>query len=127
MLHGDFFKWVEREWEWKGCLSSALKKLSTKLEAWNKHTFGNIFRQKVQPAMTRSVQRALERRLLKGLLKLEAKLRENRSTIPLQEELLWLQKFCNEWLKARDGNAKFFHTSTLVRRWRKRTEALKND
>lgn len=45
----------------------------------------------------------------------------------LQEEMLWLQKSRNDWLKAGDDNAKFFHTLTLVRKRRNRIEALKNE
>lgn len=46
MLHHDFFKWMEREWNWEGNLTKSLKEFVMKLEAWNKDTFGNIFKRK---------------------------------------------------------------------------------
>lgn len=72
------------------------------------------------------VQGALQRHLIEGLLKLEMKLKEERKEIMLQEDLLWMQKSCNDWLKPGDGNTKFFCTSILVRR-RNKIEVLLND
>lgn len=45
----------------------------------------------------------------------------------LQEELLWLQKSRNDWLKHSDNNTRFFHTSTLVRRRRNKVGFLIDD
>lgn len=60
------------------------------------------------------------------MLRLEVKLKERREIL-LQEELLWLQKSRNECLKVGDGNTKFFHTSTLIKRRRNKVEALLDD
>lgn len=61
-----------------------------------------------------------------ALLNLERKLKEERRKILLQEEKLWMQKSHIDWLKWEDGNTKFFHTSTLVRIRRNRTEPLRD-
>lgn len=127
LLHRDFHGWLEREWEWEGCLNTALRKLAAKLDAWNRDTFGNIFRRKKRNILRlEGVQRALGKYVSERLLYLEEKLKEERSLILLQEELLWKQKSRNDWLKEGDGNTKFFHTSTLVRRRRNKIEALQN-
>lgn len=54
-------------------------------------------------------------------------MKKERRDIFLREGLLWLQKSHNEWLKARDSNTKYFHTSTLIRRRRNKVEALLDD
>lgn len=99
-----------------------------KLNSWNKGKFGNIFKRKKQNLLwLEGVHRSLERHVIEALLKLEMKLREERKELLLQEKMLWLQKSLNDWLKFADGNTKFLHTSTLVRRRRNKTEPLLND
>lgn len=44
-----------------------------------------------------------------------------------QEEFFWYQKSRCQWLNFGHWNTRFFHTSTIVRRRRNKTEALKND
>lgn len=73
------------------------------------------------------VQRALAGGKNVFLINLERELRRERSTILLQEEMLWLQKSWIEWLKSGDSNTKFFHTSTVVRRRRNRIHCLKDN
>lgn len=73
------------------------------------------------------VQKALARWSNSRLLRLERELKEERRNILLQEELLWLQKSRQDWLKSGDNNTTYFHTATLVRRRRNRIEALIND
>lgn len=80
---------MAREWKCEGDMTKALKVLSMKLEAWNKDTFGNIFRKKCNTLRLEGVQRTLERRVTEGLLKLEMKLRMERKELLLLEELLW--------------------------------------
>lgn len=46
LRHEEFDSWMKREWNWQGDLGSSLKELEAKLKAWNRDTFGNIFRRK---------------------------------------------------------------------------------
>lgn len=104
---------MEEQWTWKGNLTKELKDLARTLEAWDGDTFGNIFKRK-QPNSLRleGVTKAMERHTIEGLLKLDRKLREEQSELLLQEEILWLQKAKNEWLKDGDGSTNFFsHTN----------------
>lgn len=48
------------------------------------------------------ISKALDRRMIAGLLKLEEKLKQEWSELLLQEEMLWLQKSRIEWLKFGD-------------------------
>lgn len=61
--------------------------------------FGNIFRRKKHNELRLGgVQRALANSHSSGyVLRLERELREERSLVLLQEELLWLQKSRIEW------------------------------
>lgn len=61
LLHSEFFRWTEKEWEWDGNLPTTLQKFSEKMKAWNTNTFGNVFgRKKRLKIRSEGVQRALE-------------------------------------------------------------------
>lgn len=45
-FHEDFDSWLRKEWLGDAYLPEAFKDLAVKLEAWNKATFGNIFRRR---------------------------------------------------------------------------------
>lgn len=118
---------LKKEWMRDNTLSFALRELS-KLQGWNMTTIGNIFKRKKRSELRiGGEQRALARRMTGYLLSLERELKEERSLILRQVELLWLQKSRNEWWKSGDGNTKFFHTSTLIRRRRNKVEVLLNN
>lgn len=46
ILHAEFGDWLKRAWCGEKQLPSALRDILAKLKAWNKATFGNIFRRK---------------------------------------------------------------------------------
>lgn len=119
---------MKGEWKWNGSLNTTLKDFTTKLETWNKYTFGNVFQRKKRNLMRlEGVQRSLKSKLSERMFKLERKLKMERMELLLQGEILWLQKSRNEWLKYGDGNTKFFHMSTLIRRKQNRIESLKDE
>lgn len=65
------------KWQWN--LADSLKCFSGKLMAWNRDTFGNIFQMKIMSMLRlEGVQRALDRNVTRGLLKLEEKLRKEK-------------------------------------------------
>lgn len=111
-----------------GGLTSSLKQFAVKLQAWNKHTFGNIFQKKRRLLLRlEGVQKALDSKPTNSLIVLEARLKREWEEVLFQEELLWKQKSRVEWLKERDKNTRLFHLSTLIRRRRKKVDCLLND
>lgn len=46
MIHEGFHEWLEKKWQCDRDLTASFKAFSTKLKAWNKATFGNIFKRK---------------------------------------------------------------------------------
>lgn len=127
MRHGGVFSWMREEWACDGCLTTSLQTFARKLE-WNLCTFGYILKRKKRNLLRmEGVIRAMKQRCSKGLLWLEKKLRLERQEILLQEELLWKQKSRCDWLRAGDGNTRFFHASTLIRRRKNHVHSLLND
>ncbi|XP_021748569.1 uncharacterized protein LOC110714370 [Chenopodium quinoa] len=128
LLHEKFQNFVKDKWEENSPLMPALSKLSSDLQNWNREVFGNIFKQKRSLlARIGGVQKILATRVDRGLLKLEAKLRRKLDEILSREETLWYQKSRIDWLKDGDRNTTFFHLSTIVRRWRNKIVALKDN
>lgn len=127
-MHKDYLKWMQKEWCWNGDLAQSLQDFSLKLQSWNKDTFGHIFKRKKRNLLRlEGVQRCLTHRITEALLKLESKLKEERSEILFQEELLWQQKSRVQWLRSGDANTKFFHASTLIRQRRNMILTLQDD
>lgn len=128
MTSPDFERVLTDEWQGEEALPTALKELAIKLHAWNATTFGNIFRRKCRNELRLGgVQRELAVRVTNHLIQIKRELQEERNLILRQEEILWFQKSRNVWLRSGDGNTRFFHTSTLIKRRRKRIDALQDE
>lgn len=91
--------------------------------AFNKQIFGNIFkREKIITNRLQGIQKALEKVDSISLINQEAELRKEMNQILWQEEVLWFQKSKAQWVQFGDGNTKFFHAQTIVRRKRNKVE-----
>lgn len=128
MMHGDFSRWMEKEWVYEEGLMESLNKFSEKLIAWNRDVFGSIIRRKKRVnKRLEGVTRALEMKPTVGLLELERRLEKEWAEVLRQEEVLWMQQSRVDWLRLGDSNTKFFHTTTLVRRRRNKVRMLKDE
>ncbi|XP_021757503.1 uncharacterized protein LOC110722546 [Chenopodium quinoa] len=128
MSHENFREFVDKSWEKNAPLIPALANLSSKLQNWNRNTFGNVYKQKrMLMARIGGIQKNLATRVDRGLIKLELKLRRDLDEILEREEMIWYQKSRIAWLKDGDRNTTFFHLSTIVRRWKNKVAALKNN
>jgi hypothetical protein len=104
-------------------LLKKLKATKTALKFWNSHHFGNIqekissslrhldFLQQSTPSPVTYEQEGFLQKYLDDLL--------------IQEESLWRNKSREVWLTCKDLNTKFFHTSTIIKRWRNAIDFLK--
>ncbi|XP_021761807.1 uncharacterized protein LOC110726644 [Chenopodium quinoa] len=128
LTHENFKEFVSQKWDSNGTLMSSLSKLSTDLQCWNRDVFGNVFKQKRNlMARIAGVQRKLAEKSYRGLIKLEARLRKDLDEILDREEIIWYQKSRVDWLKNGDRNTTFFHLSTIVRRWKNKVAAIKDE
>ncbi|XP_021826800.1 uncharacterized protein LOC110767533 [Prunus avium] len=128
LLHPTFRSFVAEKWaDCTGNILQITKDLSIALVDWNKDVFGSLFRnKKVLLARIGGIQKALCRRYSPFLVDLEKDLASDYQALLDQEELFWLQKSRNTWLREGDRNTKFFHLSTIIRRRRNKLEGLTN-
>ncbi|KAK2649578.1 hypothetical protein Ddye_017067 [Dipteronia dyeriana] len=129
LKHDKFGDFVKHVWEPNGSsLLNKIQSLSNNLKEWNQTTFGCIFQRKRRILVRlQGIQKSLGERFNSGLIKLEATLRKEYNNIIEQEEVFWLQKSRNIWLKQGDRNTKFFHLSTMVRKRHNKLEGLKGE
>lgn len=88
LTHCNFAKFTEDNWEKGRPLHEATKIFTGKLILWNKEIFGNIKRKERLRKRLEGVQRILAQQPIKGLLKLEDKLKVLWDEVLAQEEIL---------------------------------------
>ncbi|KAK8626117.1 hypothetical protein V6N13_133769 [Hibiscus sabdariffa] len=76
-------------------------------------------------ARLRGIQKALCTRRSHFLVTLETSLLLELEGLLDQEELLWRQKSCSEWITHGDRNTNYFHRRAIIRRQKNRIRALK--
>ncbi|KAL4387430.1 hypothetical protein GQ457_09G007220 [Hibiscus cannabinus] len=104
----------------------AIVSFSAAASAWNHEIFGSIGRnKKIIMARLRGVQRCLDQRRTKGLIKLEQNLLDELESLLDYEEQLWKQKSRMDWIKLGDRNTNFFHSKAIIRKRRKAISRLK--
>ncbi|KAL8170569.1 LOW QUALITY PROTEIN: hypothetical protein V2J09_022373 [Rumex salicifolius] len=89
----------------------ALDNIKLKLCKWNKDVVGNIQMRK------RICKVVSSRNMNQSVLDQEAMLEKELELILEQEEVLWLQKSREKWIKLGDRNTQFFDMPTIIRRW----------
>ena len=105
-----------------------MKNFTERIKNWNREIFGNIIRRKRRcQVRLNGIQRSLSRAPSHRLQKLEKELIVEYNTILEQEEIMWHQRAKVEWLKYGDGNTKFFHLSTVIRRRKNTIQSLKDE
>lgn len=128
MTHENFNDFVHDHWNPSDSLSESLLKLSENLQNWSREVFHNIFKtKKMLMARLAGIQAKLSLNHHRGLIKLEGRLRHELEEVLAQEEIHWYQKARVEWLRNGDRNTTFFHLSSVVRQWKNKVVAIKND
>ncbi|KAK8690637.1 hypothetical protein V6N13_074168 [Hibiscus sabdariffa] len=125
-LHGDFNRFVRDNWLSNQPVHEAIRHFSEAASKWNSEVFGSIGRnKKILMARLRGVQRCLDRRRSRNMVKLESKLLEELELLLDQEELLWKQKSRIDWINFGDRNTSYYHSKAKARTRKKAIQSLK--
>ncbi|KAK8659857.1 hypothetical protein V6N13_030049 [Hibiscus sabdariffa] len=83
---------------------------------WNQDSFGHMGRQKhTLLARIYGIKCANESSDVLTLGKLEEQLKHELNQVLQQEESLWFQCSCSEWIADRDHNTKYYHRITKAK------------
>lgn len=105
-----------------------INNFSTAALNWNKNTFGNIFKKKRWTlARINGIQKSQSTNFSHNLLLLEKDLISEYNNILAQEELLWFQKSRSRWIVMGERNTRYFHLSTIIKRWKSKINILKDN
>ncbi|KAL8161733.1 hypothetical protein V2J09_013222 [Rumex salicifolius] len=125
--HPNFDEFLRSNWKGDIHTADALSHLRHKLTGWNVEIFGNIHKckAKILEDLDR-VQISLEEGVKDALIQRNKELQAEIELVLHQEEVLWLQKSRENWLRDGDRNTSFFHASTIIRRRRNKIDTLQN-
>lgn len=115
LTHNDFSQVVHSAWT-DGHLSipAKLEKVCKEANDFNSRVFGNIFKRKrTLESRLKGIQRSLCYTDIRSLVLLEKDLHKDYDEVLKQEELIWLQKSREKWVKFGDKNTKFFMLKLL--------------
>lgn len=127
--HEQFAAAVRTFWRSRSCpLDQKLEDFRGFLQDWNHTISGNIFRRKT--VILRRLAGIYKVLVIGGndfLSNLESQLRHEYNLLLDQEEHFWHQKSRVQRLRHGDQNSRFFHMTTMTRRWRNKIEGLYDD
>ncbi|KAK8622067.1 hypothetical protein V6N13_097694 [Hibiscus sabdariffa] len=124
--HDDFKRMVRDSWIHSLNISTTIAHFSTCASNWNKSVFGYIGSKKRHiMACLRGVQRALCCRQSTYLRRIEDDLLIELEWILDQEEILWRQKSCSNWISLGDRNTTYFHRKATIRKQRNKISSLR--
>lgn len=129
LTHPSFPDLVRRGWRVGDTVLNNINRFTLAAKTWNFEVFGGIGKRKRRTlARLQGVQRSLEVSPSSDFLNtLEQSLREDYEETCMQEELLWIQKSCADWMCLGDKNTSYYHTKATMRRRRNHISSLKND
>lgn len=127
--HPDYENVVATTWTNSyGDASTKLLHVRDQSLVFNKHVFGNVFKNKrILEARIRGVHRELDYWPTSDMIRLEKDLQQQYNQILAHEEILWFQKSREKWVKLGNKNTKFFHTQTIIHRRRNKVAGLNID
>ncbi|KAK8598499.1 hypothetical protein V6N13_094468 [Hibiscus sabdariffa] len=108
-----------------GSLSETIRSSTVATKDWNNNIFGHIgTRKRILQVRLRGVQRVLCTRNSSFLSNLENELLLELESLLDQEEMLWRQKSCSDWIHLGDRNTSYFHRKAKIRKHRNRITCL---
>ncbi|KAK8691374.1 hypothetical protein V6N13_074885 [Hibiscus sabdariffa] len=125
-LHNDFDRMVSDNWKPGSTMTETINTFAKAADTWNKTIYGYIgTKKRVIMARLRGIQKALCIKSSRFLINLESELMIELENILNQEELLWRQKSCSDWVISGDRNTKYFHRRAICRKQKSRISSLK--
>lgn len=98
-----------------------------KARQWNSDIFGHVGRKKRRlKSRILGIEKAMESKPTLNLLQLEHELILEYEDTCLQEELIWMQKSREKWIKFGDRNTTYFHTKAAARHRRNKILTLQD-
>lgn len=117
ITHPDFPRLVKDSWSIDSDLTTNIVSFQHQAATWNREIFGHIGKRKRRlEAQLKGIQQSLEQRPSLYLMQLEQDLCLEYENTCLQEEMLWMQKSRDTWIKLGDRNTAYFHSKTIARR-----------
>ncbi|KAK8604948.1 hypothetical protein V6N13_082411 [Hibiscus sabdariffa] len=114
--HNDFNRMVTDNWIPSSTLSETIISFVKAAYVWNKTVYGYIgTKKRIVMARLWGVQKALCTKSSRFLLNLEFDLLVELENI-LDQELLWHQKSCSDWIILGDRNTRYFHRRAVCRK-----------
>jgi len=125
--HDSFKNYLQENWRRDSPLYPQLLHFSDELIKWNREVFGNLFYRKKQLwSRIEGIQQKLAHEQNRFLITLESRLRKELDEVLDQIEILWFQKARTEAIRDGDRNTRYYHLSTIIRRWMNIIETLQN-
>ncbi|KAK8606541.1 hypothetical protein V6N13_030822 [Hibiscus sabdariffa] len=95
-------------------LSETIISFTKAADTWNKTIYGYIgTKKRIVMARLRGIQKALCVKSSQFLSNIESELLVELENILDQEELLWCQKYRNDWIVLGDRNTQYFHRRAI--------------
>ncbi|KAK8678266.1 hypothetical protein V6N13_143771 [Hibiscus sabdariffa] len=118
--HDDFGRMVADNRVPLPTLSETITSFTKAADTWNNTVYGYIGKKKrIVMARLCGIQKALCVKTSRFLMNLESELLLELEHILNQEELLWRQKCCSDWIALGDRNTQYFHMRAISRKQKK--------
>lgn len=126
-MDNEFPKVLNRYWVDGDIWHLNIQRTVTELQAWNKNSFGNVFKEK-RKLMSRiqGIQQYDQYGRNLFLDKLERELKQQMETILDREEVIWIRKSCKDWNRDGDRNTRYYHAKTITRRRKNKVLKLRD-
>ncbi|KAK8709215.1 hypothetical protein V6N13_060240 [Hibiscus sabdariffa] len=116
---------LEESWLPTDSFAATIQSFTISAETWNHNVFSYIgVRKRNMMARLRGVQRALCSRHSRFLKQLEDDLLIELESLLDQEEMLWRQKSCSDWIQLGDRNTSYFRKKAKIQKLRNRITSL---
>ncbi|KAK8685999.1 hypothetical protein V6N13_125027 [Hibiscus sabdariffa] len=125
LQHADFRQFIQNNWDTNIPISTVIDQFCKATDSWNRTAFGSFSRRKNHVMVRlRGIQRSLDQKRNAFLSQLEINVQLELKQILDQEEILWKQKSCCDWISFGDRNTTFFRRRGIINKRTNRISKL---